>query len=152
MGRLLGNVGLRIGLVGVFVVGGFLFRDFLPGGADELRVGDCFQEPALDETVDDVQHRPCTDAHDAEVIYVAEHPAAKGAMALSDEDLRNYVGTYCLPAFQAYTGQSFDLQEVLDIGYFYPTTEGWDDGDRTIICWTVRLDGTEMSSTVKISQ
>jgi hypothetical protein len=29
----------------------------------------------VDETVEDVSHHPCTDAHTAEVFFVADHPA-----------------------------------------------------------------------------
>lgn len=149
MSRLLSSVGVRFGLIGIFVVGGFLFRDFLPGGADDLRVGDCFEEPVGVEVVDDVQHRPCGENHDSEVIFVSEHPAAKGAAPLSDAAFRDWIGANCLPAFASYTGVDLMSQEVLDLGYFVPTNEGWDDGDRTVICYAVRIDGTQMSQSVR---
>jgi Septum formation len=148
MSRLLGNIGVRFGLIGILVVGGFLFRDFLPGGADELRVGDCFEEPAV-EVVDNVQHHPCGENHDSEVVFVGEHPAAKGAAPLSDAVFRDWIGTKCLPAFASYTGVDLMSQEVLDLGYFVPTNEGWDDGDRTVICYAVRVDGAQMTQSVR---
>jgi hypothetical protein len=35
----------------------------------------------------------------------------------------------------------FDESPELDIGYVYPTIEGWQDGDRTITCYATRVDG-----------
>ncbi|HEV8488166.1 MAG TPA: septum formation family protein [Candidatus Limnocylindrales bacterium] len=149
MTRLLGNIGVRFGLIGIFVVGGFLFRDWLPGGADALRVGDCFEEPTGVEVVDDVQHHPCGENHDSEVIFVGEHPAANGAAPLSDAGYREWIGANCLPAFTAYTGVDLMAQEVLDVGYFVPTSDSWGDGDRTVICYVVRVDGAQMTQSVR---
>jgi hypothetical protein len=149
MSRLLSSVGVRLGLIGIFVVGGFLFRDFLPGGADSLQVGDCFEEPVGVEVVDDVQHHPCGENHDSEVVFVGEHPAAKGAAPLSDSAFREWIGANCLPAFASFTGVELLSQEVLDLGYFVPTNEGWDDGDRTVICYAVRVDGAQMNASVR---
>jgi hypothetical protein len=149
MARLLGNIGVRLGLVGIFVVGGFFFRDWLPGGADALQVGDCFEEPVGVEVVDDVQHHPCSENHDSEVVFVGEHPAAKGAAPLSDSAFREWIGANCLPAFASFTGVDLLSQEVLDLGYFVPTNEGWDDGDRTVICYAVRVDGAQMNASVR---
>jgi hypothetical protein len=151
MSRLVGNIGIRIAVVGVFLVGGFLFRDLLPGGADDLRVGDCFEEPNLGETVTDVQHQPCTEKHDAEVIFVGEHPARDDAAFPTDEEEGAYIAANCLPAFAAYTGLDYMSQEVLDIGYFTPLPEGWREGDRTYICWAYRLDSQTMTQSVKTS-
>lgn len=152
MSRLVGSVGVRLAVVGLFVVGGFFFRDRLSSNANDLRVGDCFEEPALAETVEDVQHQPCTEMHDSEVIYVGQHSAAKGAAVPSDDEYRNYVGAQCLPAFAAYTGLDLMSQEVLDIGYFVPADESWLDGDRKIICYAARIDGASMNQSVKTAR
>ena len=152
MSGLLGSIGVRIAVVGVFLVGGFLFRDLLPGGADDLRVGDCFDEPNLSEAVDDVQHHPCNEKHDAEVIFVGEHPARDGAAVPTDEEEGEYIAANCLPAFAAYTGLDYMSQDVLDIGYFLPLPEGWREGDRTYICWAYRLDNQAMTQSVKTAR
>ena len=152
MSRLFGSIGIRLGVVGVFLVGGFLFRDLLPGGADDLRVGECFDEPAMTEAVSEVQHHPCNETHDAEVIFVGEHPARAGAAVPTDEEEQAYIAENCIPAFAAYTGLDYMSQEVLDIGYFYPLPEGWRDGDRTYICWAYRLDSQTMSQSVKTAR
>jgi hypothetical protein len=103
----------------------------------------------LGEPVDEVQHHPCTEEHDAEVIFVGEHPAREGAASPSDEEEGTYLATNCLPAFAAYTGLDYMSQDVLDIGYFVPAPESWRQGDRTYICWAVRLDQQTMTQSVR---
>jgi hypothetical protein len=151
MSGLLGNIGVRIGLVGVFVVGGFLFRDLLPGGADDLRVGDCFEEPTALETIEEVQHRPCTDEHDNEAVFAGTHPAREGTAPLTATEYEDWVGTNCLPAFQAYTGVDLMTQEALGLGYFVPIDEAWQKGNRKVMSYAYRMDGTRMSASVKTS-
>src|SRR5262245_56412524 len=63
-------------VIGIFIalgVGGFIFRDFLSANATDLKVGDCFDEPANMESVEDVQHHPCTDEHTAEVFFTGKY-------------------------------------------------------------------------------
>lgn len=151
MSGLLGNIGIRIGLVAVLAVGGFLFRDLLPGAADDLRVGDCFEEPGALETIEDVQHRPCTDQHDNEVVFAADHPAREGAAPPTDTEYEDWVGANCLPAFQSYTGVDLVSQETLGLGYFVPVDEAWQDGNRKVICYAYRIDGSRMSQSVRTS-
>jgi Septum formation len=149
MSRLFSSLGIRIALAGIVVVGGFLFRDRLMGSPDDMRVGDCFQEPTGQEVIEDVQHQPCGEPHDLEVVFVGDHPAAKGAAVPSDDAYDAFVTDRCLPAFAAYTGTDLLSQEVLAIGYYVPTDEGWRDGDRKIICYTARIDGQAMNQSVR---
>jgi putative regulator of septum formation len=149
MGRLVGSLGIRLAVVGLFVVGGFLFRDRLSGGADDLRVGDCFDEPVGQEVIEKVQHQPCTEKHDAEVVFVGNYPAAKGAAVPSDDEYETFFATKCLPAFAAYTGVDMLSQEVLGISYYVPTNEVWRDGDREIMCYAARMDGGTMNASVR---
>ncbi len=152
MSRLVGSVGIRIAVVGLFVAGGFLFRDRLSGGAEDLRVGDCFEEPAGVEVITDVQHQPCSEKHDAEVVFVGDYPAAKGAAVPTDDEYETFVATNCLSAFATYTGVDVMSQEVLGIGYYTPTNEGWGDGDREIMCYAARLDRQPMNQSVRTAR
>jgi putative regulator of septum formation len=149
MSRLVGNIGVRLAVVGLFVVGGFLFRDRLSGAAEDLRVGDCFEEPAGQQVIEDVQHQPCTENHDAEVVFVGNYPAAKAAATPAGDEYETYVATNCLPAFATYTGVDVMSQEVLGIGYYTPTNEGWRAGDREIMCYAARMDGASMKASVR---
>jgi hypothetical protein len=149
MSRLVGNIGIRLAFVGILAVGGILFRDRLSSDPNDLRVGDCFQTPTAMGRIQDVQHQPCSEAHDSEVIFASENPAPKGAPVLSDDQHQAWVEINCLPAFSAYTGLDLLSQEVLDVGYMVPTNDSWKDGDRKVICYVARLDGTVMSQSVR---
>lgn len=141
---------LRIGIIAVIAIGAIVLRDRLSGAASELKLGDCFDEPgSAATTVKDVQHHPCNESHTAEVIYVGNHPAAKDAPIPSETDMTNYVAQVCLPAFQSYTGHSFDSEETFDIGWIYPTDDGWKDGDRGITCFAYRLDNGQMTRSIR---
>ena len=39
----------------------------------------------------------------------------------------------CGPAFDAYVGKVYEESE-LDIYWFYPLSDGWNDGDRSVRC------------------
>jgi Septum formation len=139
---------LRLIILVVVIVGGvavaFLFRDRLSGSASELRVGDCFQVPAGD-TVDDVQHSPCTEAHDGEVLVVADYPG--GDSYPTSDDFDSWVQTECVDhAFADYVGASFDSRQDIDLGYLYPQSDGWASGDRQMICYLTPASGGTVSA------
>jgi hypothetical protein len=141
---------IRVGIIGAIVIGAFILRPFISGSAGDLKVGDCFDPPTtLGVTVKDVQHHPCTDAHGAEVVFVGNHPSS--ATYPTDDEFDQYFLDTCVPAYLAYTG--IDLLTTTDetgtMDYFSPTSEGWGKGDRTVICYATRTDGTSTTGTVK---
>ena len=137
---------IRVAIIGAVLLGGFLFRDRISGNAGDLQVGDCFDVPALDTNISDVQHHPCTEPHTGEVVYVGDHPAAKGT-AFAESLLVEFAGTSCLPAFDAYIGSN--SADGVDIGAFYPVVKDWDGGDREITCYLYKIDGTSMHGSLK---
>jgi len=101
--------------------------------ASELRVGDCFdlKDPAAEET-EDVTALPCAQEHEYETFFVgvlAEGPYP----ADPDETFTSYVEDSCVPAFEPYVGKTYADSE-LEIFWFYPTSDGWASGDRSIQC------------------
>ncbi len=76
-------------------------------------------------------------------------PGADGATYPSESAWLDAVGTTCVPAFNAYTGLDFSTDPTWDLGYFIPTSEGWGDGDRSLICYATRVDGTPTSASIK---
>ena len=90
----------RIGIIVVIAAGAFLLRDRLSSNAGELKVGDCFDEPAGGGEIADVQHHPCTEAHTAEVVYLGKMTGDNDTYP-SDEHDRGVSGTNCLPALTA---------------------------------------------------
>ena len=142
--------GIRIAIIAAIIIGGFVLRDRLSSNAGDLQVGDCFEDPGQLTEVKDVQHHPCSEAHTGEVIYVGTMTGENNAYP-SDDTILTFVGTNCLPAFASYTGKEYDGQ-VLDVGYFHPTSEGWGKGDRGVICYAYNIDGSTTTGSVKVAQ
>jgi len=97
----------------------------------ELRVGDCFdlQDATADEA-EKVTARPCTEAHEFELIHIGTMP--DGAYPI-DTVLAGWLTENCLPAFDAYVGIAYE-QSKYDVAWFQPTTDGWSQGDRSVQC------------------
>ena len=140
---------VRVGIIGAIVLGAFLLRPFIMGDASSLAVGDCFDPPTtVSETVEDVQHHPCTDPHGAEVVYVGKYEGGTSTYPTDDEFFA-HISTVCPPAFNTYTGLDFETAQDLDMSAFTPTSEGWGKGDRKIICYAVRVDDAKMTQSIK---
>lgn len=144
-----------IGIVVIaVVVGAFVINALGPKAVGDLKVGDCFDVPTLaseSDTVDTVQHHACTQGHTGEVIFVGDYTGGTGVYpAVSDFD--TFVGNACKPAFQAYVGANLDSSPDLSIGYFYPLSDGWSNGDRSVTCYAVRNDNGPMTTSVKNSE
>lgn len=128
-------------IVPIIAVGWLVVRDHLPGHAEDLRVGDCFNQPAVMEDIQEVQHRPCSEAHDAEVFAVLDHPAGPEEPYPVVYGVDDFVRAECVPLFTTYTGVAYESQMELDIGWLYPTFVGWGEGDREVTCYLVGADG-----------
>ena len=139
-------------IIGIVTVGGFLFREHLSGAAADLRVGDCIELPTHPGEVSEVQHRPCSDPHDAEVFHVFDIAsiAAGGPRSFpSDDAFTSLLNPRCTPAFDLYTGLDFDTALDFDWGAFTPGEAGWTDGDREVTCYIVRVDGAKISGSMR---
>lgn len=142
---------LRTALLGLAVLVAAAGCDRLSSNAGDLSVGECFDEPPQEaQEVEDVQRRPCNEAHTAEVVFVGDIAGATDTYPSEDQFL-DAVSNQCIPAFNAYTGRDYDTDQELDIGYFIPTAEGWNIGDRELICYAVRVDAAPMTQSVKSS-
>lgn len=139
---------IRIAIIAVIAIGAFVLRDRLSGNAGSLEVGDCFDEPVGATLITDVQHHPCNEAHTSEVIFVGNMTGANETYP-TDEVIDGYAEANCLPAYTTYTGRSFETDTEMNIAWFYPTTDGWKDGDRGVTCYAIRLDGTAISTSIK---
>jgi hypothetical protein len=113
--------------------------------ADDLRVGDCFVIPN-GTSIQTVEKLACTESHNAEVIFVGEHDGTTYPISLT---LDRYIDENCVPAFEPYVGRPFESDPAMTIGYFYPSRETWDSGDRTITCYVSQPDDGPMTESVK---
>jgi hypothetical protein len=137
----------RLGIVGAVIIGGLVLRPFIAGNAGNLQVGDCFDVPESLASVEDVQHHPCTDQHSGEVFFLGK---IEGHATLPEDDIfESFVAASCLPAFQAYTGYDLLTTDSLDLGWFQPSQETWDDGARTVICYATNADVTMFTGSLK---
>ena len=139
--------GLRIGVVTAIAVGALVFRDRMTGDASDLRVGDCFDEPASLEEITDIQHRPCREQHDGEVIFVGDHPDK--AAYPDDSTFEQFALDRCVPAFESYVGRDYETDTEFDFGFFYPGEEAWYANDHEIACYVYRLDEQPLTQSVK---
>jgi hypothetical protein len=144
-------------IVGILLVGGFLFRDRLTGNAGDIQVGDCFMVPVASETeseqqiVEEVDHKPCDEPHDAEAFFVGDLEGGTDAPFPEGSVVDDFVGAQCLPAFLAYTGTDLFEQENLDAGYFSPTPESWRLADREVMCYLTPIDGSTTTQSYRVT-
>lgn len=138
-------------IVGAIVVflGIVLFAVRNNVSADDLKVGDCFNVPN-GSTVKTVERHGCTESHTGEVILVAEYTGTETVYPIAF-GFDSFAQAACTPAFETYVGRAIDSEPALSVGYFYPTSDGWSSGDRTITCYVANPDNSEMSQSVKAS-
>jgi hypothetical protein len=131
-------------IVAVIALGAlFLFRDRLLGDADALQVGDCFQVPDTESDIAEIEHRPCTQAHEAEVFHIVDFPAQ--ATYPTEAELESFFGQECLDApFVAYTGIAIEDAADIDASYFQPARSAWEAGRRMFVCYLIPAGGGEI--------
>ncbi len=129
----------------VAVLGVILFAVRNNVDANDLKVGDCFTIPD-GTTVQTVEKHPCTETHNAEVVFVGEYSGDTFPISLS---LESYVRDNCVPASESYVGRSIDDDPALSIGYFSPSQDSWNSGDRTVSCYVAQPDERDMTESLK---
>jgi hypothetical protein len=133
--------------IGVLVVilAGVLYAVRNSQDAGALAIGTCFDVPSADD-FSTVEKHECTEAHDAEVIHVGELTGDSYPITLT---LDNYIGDMCVPAAETYTGRAAETIEDPELGYFSPTRDAWDDGERTITCYLYDVNEAKLTKSVK---
>jgi hypothetical protein len=118
-------------------------------GADQVVVGDCFDDPMGDTDdwveVDDVRLVPCDDPHDLEAFHSFELP--DGDLP-SEAALDERIDEACIPAFEEFVGQTYEDSE-LDLAFLTPTEESWAEGDRRVLCSIYAMDQTKLRGSVE---
>jgi hypothetical protein len=66
----------------------------------------------------------------------------------SDADFGAWLEANCLPAFEDYVGLSYQ-ESTLDVTWFQPTEEGWNDGDHTVQCAVYDPARAELTEAVR---
>ena len=135
-------------VIAVVIVGGVaLTRNSSTGDVTDLQVGDCIDTPAEGTTtVSEVQHQPCSDPHDAEVVYIvadtsSSYPGADYFTTVADQ--------VCGDQLSLYLATDFSARDDVDGGFFYPTTDSWAGGDRDVRCYVYRTDNLKLVGSIK---
>jgi hypothetical protein len=101
--------------------------------AFSFRLGDCWNDPPLDQSVSDVAAVPCERAHDAEVFYVFSLDGGGGAFP-GDDTVGQSSQAGCVGQFAEFAGEEYATSE-LEVVYLSPTRESWDEeDDRIVVC------------------
>lgn len=144
------GIAIRVGVIAAIVIGALVLRDRLTGSVQDLRVGDCFDEPSGTPTeISEVQFRPCNEAHDGEIFFVEDYPSQ--AAYPGDTALEKFVTEKCIPGFETYVGRDYETDTEFDFAWLYPLPAGWTDGDHEISCYIVRVDKVKMTKSVKVA-
>jgi hypothetical protein len=136
---------------GVIAVGGLLFRDFTSGAAGDVKVGDCFDLPTGTDTVKEVQHHPCNEAHNAELVGLFTYPGEANDPYPSSDTLQTYAENECFTAFRTYTNRDPIKDPLLSFGWMYPLPDGWKRGDHGVNCYLQRVDEGPMTQSYRIA-
>ena len=107
--------------------------------AFEIRVGDCFNDPLVDDgqLVQDIALIDCSKPHDEEAYFAEDmkYPSYPG-----EQTIKDFAQSNCLPKFFEFIGADATYTGNLDYGYFFPSSGSWDEGDREILCYVYDLD------------
>ena len=109
---------------------------------DELAVGECFDDG---DKEDEAIRRPCAQAHDGEIISNitlpdGPYPGDKGVVKAAKSG--------CATDFASYIGNTVDKSE-LDLGWWTPDEDLWNDEDRLVVCAAYGPPGEDLTGTVK---
>ena len=117
-------------------------------GAFEVRIGDCFNDEAFENTeISEIPAVPCAEPHDNEV-YAAfditgEWPGTDRVEELAHEG--------CLERFAGAVGKSYE-ESVIDYTTIYPTEGSWNQrDDREVLCVGYHMEAEKLTGTIRAS-
>jgi Septum formation/Protein of unknown function (DUF2510) len=118
-------------------------QETAPPGAEvvnvfDLEVGDCLSEiQATEETFISVETVPCSQPHSEEIYAVVTLPEGDFP---GDEAIITQAEDVCVAEFEGFVGLSY-AESVLEFNYAWPLEEGWDAGERGVVCAVSDPDG-----------
>lgn len=106
-----------------------------PVAANEVEVGDCFNDLADEGAIDysDFPVVACREPHDNEVFHLFEVPEPADAAYPGDTRVADVARDGCLDAFEPYVGRPYQ-RSVLEILAVPPSVGSWSTGDREVLC------------------
>ena len=104
---------------------------------DQLAIGDCFDAGDAAE-VYSVPVVDCSELHSSELYGTVEITDFESPYP-GEDALFDWVNARCEEQFSAYVGEPYEDSRYW-IEVYFPTEDGWDDGDRNSLCTVVLLD------------
>lgn len=122
-------------IIGLVIFGGIFLFNFFDNttSVSTLRAGDCIEDPGLVEVIENVESVSCNDPHEVEVFAVVELDEPDGSRFPGADTVYESGMDACLPRFSAYVGSSYE-ESVYWVDAWTPVEEGWDRGDREVLC------------------
>ena len=117
-------------------------QETAPAGAEEvdvfaLEVGDCLTDYRATEGVVSVPTVPCSEPHSEEIYAVVTLPEGDFP---GDEAIVTQAEDVCVGEFEGFVGLPY-AESVLEFNYAWPLEEGWDAGERGVVCSVSDPDG-----------
>ncbi len=99
-------------------------------GAPTADVGDCVDLEVDATFVSELKGFECSKEHDAEIYFKGDvtEDGEYDAAAIEKEAV-----DLCLAGFQDFVGVEY-FSSALDVYYLFPQQDGWNNGDRAVIC------------------
>lgn len=128
--------------------------DSVNGNMDELVVGVCFDDEAAmlegdeEALISSVPQVDCSESHDNEVYhtatssYATDYPGFEAFASEADQ--------ICFDQFEAFTGEDYSTSD-LDFGWFIPSDESFEQGDREIVCFVYHMDLEKLTGSMAAS-
>lgn len=117
---------------------------------DELKPGDCFDQPPVrtadDAVLDKVTLLGCDGPHDAEVFALADVPPPSTAPYPSEGEWAVLLEDACEPHFQRYVGHPYQRSRLWRYSLI-PDEPSWAEGDRWVVC-TLRDSGARLEQSI----
>ena len=113
--------------------------------AFEVRVGDCFDDGAFENTeVQELPAVPCSQPHDNEIFATfdlqGEWPGAEGVEELAEDG--------CMERFEGAVGRSYEDSEIA-LTTIYPSEGSWSGrDDREVICVGFHMDLEKLTGSI----
>ena len=115
-------------------------------GAFEVRVGDCFNDEAFENTeISEISAVPCSEPHDNEV-YAAFDITGEWP---GDERVEQLAYEGCLERFAGAVGRSYE-ESVIDYTTIYPTQGSWNQrNDREVLCVGYHMEAEKLNGSIR---
>jgi hypothetical protein len=102
-------------------------------------LGDCLQRESIEMAeVDSVPTVSCEEEHDAQVVAVFD---VREGDYPDDAEWEQLLVEGCLEGFEAFVGVPYE-ESALELQDLTPTPDGWEAGDREVLCVAYLPDGS----------